>query len=102
MKSAYYVWVNGQFVGFTEDAKTNAEFDLTPYVKVGKNTLAVKVYRFSNGSYFECQDFWRLSGIERDVVVYSKPTLYKFQPLTTFMNSYAVTSINVGVMATKL
>ena len=75
VKSAYYVWVNGQFVGFTEDAKTNAEFDLTPYVKVGKNTLAVKVYRFSNGSYFECQDFWRLSGIERDVVVYSKPTL---------------------------
>ena len=75
VKSAYYVWVNGQFVGFTEDAKTNAEFDLTPYVKVGKNTLAVKVYRFSNGSYFECQDFWRLSGIERDVVLYSKPTL---------------------------
>ena len=75
VKSAYYVWVNGQFVGFTEDAKTNAEFDLTPYVKVGKNTLAVKVYRFSNGSYFECQDFWRLSGIERDVMVYSKPTL---------------------------
>ena len=75
VKSAYYVWVNGQFVGFTEDAKTNAEFDLTPYVKVGKNKLAVKVYRFSNGSYFECQDFWRLSGIERDVVVYSKPTL---------------------------
>ena len=75
VKSAYYVWVNGRFVGFTEDAKTNAEFDLTPYVKVGKNKLAMKVYRFSNGSYFECQDFWRISGIERDVVVYSKPTL---------------------------
>jgi beta-galactosidase len=75
VKSAYYVWVNGQFVGFTEDAKTNAEFDITPYVKVGKNTLAVKVYRFSNGSYFECQDFWRLSGIERDVTLYSKPAL---------------------------
>ena len=75
VKSAYYVWVNGQFMGYTEDAKTNAEFDLTPFVKVGKNTLAVKVYRFSNGSYFECQDFWRLSGIERDVMLYSKPTL---------------------------
>ena len=75
VKSAYFVWVNGQFVGFTEDAKTNAEFDLTPYVKVGKNMLAVKVYRFSNGSYFECQDFWRLSGIERDVMLYSKPML---------------------------
>ena len=76
VKSAYYVWVNGRFVGYTEDAKTNAEFDLTPYVKVGKNTLAVKVYRFSNGSYFECQDFWRLSGIERDVMLYSKPTVH--------------------------
>ena len=75
VKSAYYVWVNGQFVGYTEDAKTNAEFDLTPHIKVGKNTLAVKVYRFSNGSYFECQDFWRISGIERDVVLYSKPAL---------------------------
>ena len=75
VKSAYYVWVNGQFVGFTEDAKTNADFDLTPYVKVGKNKLAMKVYRFSNGSYFECQDFWRISGIERDVMLYSKPVL---------------------------
>ena len=75
VKSAYYVWVNGQFVGYSEDAKTNAEFDLTPYVKVGKNSLAVKVYRFSNGSYFECQDFWRISGIERDVMLYSKPAL---------------------------
>ena len=73
VKSAYYLWINGQFVGFTEDAKTNAEFDLTPYVQTGMNRLAMKVYRFSNGSYFECQDFWRLSGIERDVILYSKP-----------------------------
>ena len=75
VKSAYYLWVNGQFVGFTEDAKTNAEFDITPYVNMGVNKLAMKVFRFSNGSYFECQDFWRLSGIERDVMLYSKPTL---------------------------
>ena len=75
VKSAYFVWVNGQFVGYTEDAKTNSDFDITPFVKVGKNTLAVKVYRFSNGSYFECQDFWRISGIERDVVLFSKPRL---------------------------
>ena len=73
VKSAYYLWVNGQFVGFTEDAKTNADFDITGFVKPGKNKLAMKVYRFSNGSYFECQDFWRISGIERDVVLYSKP-----------------------------
>jgi beta-galactosidase len=72
VKSAYYLWINGQFVGYTEDAKTNAEFDITPYVHQGVNKLAMKVYRFSNGSYFECQDFWRLSGIERDVVLYAK------------------------------
>ena len=73
VKSAYYLWINGQFVGFTEDAKTNSDFDITEYVQPGTNKLAMKVYRFSNGSYFECQDFWRLSGIERDVMLYSKP-----------------------------
>lgn len=78
VKSAYYVWINGQFVGFTEDAKTNSDFDVTPFCHTGKNKLAVKCFRFSNGSYFECQDFWRLSGIERDVVVYAKPALNVF------------------------
>lgn len=78
VKSAYFVWVNGQFVGYTEDAKTNSDFDITKYCQVGKNKLAVKCYRFSNGSYFECQDFWRLSGIERDVVVYAKPSVNVF------------------------
>ncbi|MCR5645838.1 MAG: DUF4981 domain-containing protein [Bacteroidales bacterium] len=78
VKSAYYLWINGQFVGYTEDAKTNSEFDITPYVHKGTNKLAMKVFRFSNGSYFECQDFWRLSGIERDVVLYSKPILNVF------------------------
>ena len=73
VKSAYYLWINGQFVGYTEDAKTNSEFDITPYVHPGINKLAMKVFRFSNGSYFECQDFWRISGIERDVLLYSKP-----------------------------
>ena len=73
VKSAYYLWVNGQFVGYAEDAKTNSDFDITDFVHPGSNKLAMKVYRFSNGSYFECQDFWRLSGIERDVMLYSKP-----------------------------
>ena len=78
VKSAYYLWINGQFVGYTEDAKTNSEFDITSYVHKGTNRLAMKVYRFSNGSYFECQDFWRLSGIERDVTIYSKPQVNVF------------------------
>ena len=76
VKSAYYLWVNGQFVGFTEDAKTNSEFNITDFVHPGTNRLAMKVYRFSNGSYFECQDFWRLSGIERDVTLYSTPGFF--------------------------
>lgn len=73
VKSAYYLWINGQFVGYTEDSKTNSDFDITDYVHPGSNKIALKVYRFSNGSYFECQDFWRLSGVERDIVLYSKP-----------------------------
>ena len=78
VKSAFFLWINGQFVGYTEDAKTNSEFDITGFVHQGTNKLAMKVYRFSNGSYFECQDFWRLSGIERDVILYSKPEVNVF------------------------
>ena len=73
VKSAFYLWINGNFVGYSEDSKTPAEFDITPYLKDGENTLAVEAYRFSDGSYLECQDYWRMSGITRDVFVYSKP-----------------------------
>ena len=76
VKSAFYLWINGHFVGYSEDSKTTAEFDVTPYVKPGStNLLAVKAYRFSDGSYLEAQDFWRMSGITRDVALYSKPKL---------------------------
>lgn len=75
VKSAFNLWINGCFVGYTEDAKTNSDFDITPYVREGSNSLALQCYRFSNGSYFECQDFWRLSGITRDVFIYSKPAV---------------------------
>jgi beta-galactosidase len=74
VKSAVYVWVNGQKVGYSEDSKLEAEFDITPFVKTkNENTLALEVYRFSDGSYLECQDMWRISGIERDVYLYSTP-----------------------------
>lgn len=73
VKSAMYLWINGQKVGYSQDSKTPAEFDITPYIKKGVNTLALEVYRFSDGSYLECQDFWRISGIERDVYLYSTP-----------------------------
>ncbi len=73
VNSAMYLWVNGREVGYSEDSKTPAEFDLTDYVRPGENLLAVEVYRYSDGSYLECQDFWRISGIERDVYLYSTP-----------------------------
>ena len=76
VKSAMYLWINGEFVGYSEDSKTPAEFDITPYIICGTtNKLALEVYRLSDGSYLEAQDFWRMSGITRDVVLYAKPKL---------------------------
>ena len=69
--SAMYIWINGEKVGYTQNTKSPAEFDITKYVKPGKNLVAVEVYRWSDGSYLEDQDFWRLSGIDRDVYLYS-------------------------------
>ena len=71
--SAFYVWVNGQKVGYSEDSRSPAEFDVTPYLQSGENDLAVEVYRFPDGSYLEDQDMWRLSGIYRDVYLFSLP-----------------------------
>ncbi|MDI6698787.1 MAG: glycoside hydrolase family 2 TIM barrel-domain containing protein [Candidatus Saccharicenans sp.] len=73
VKSAFYLWVNGQKVGYSQDSKTPAEFRITPYLKSGDNLLALEVYRWSDGSYLECQDFWRISGIEREVYLYAAP-----------------------------
>lgn len=66
-----YVWVNGQKVGYVQNTKGPAEFDITEYVKPGENKIACEVYRWTDGSYLEDQDFWRLSGLERDVYLYS-------------------------------
>ena len=65
--SAYDFWVNGHYAGYAEDSRLPSEFAITKLLKPGKNTIAVKVYRFSTGSYLECQDVWRMSGIYRDV-----------------------------------
>lgn len=90
VKSSFYVWVNGKKVGYSQDSKMQAEFDITPYVNIGKNTLAVEVYRFSIGSYLECQDFWRLAGIKRDVWIYSTPKTYikDFSVKSTLTDDY--------------
>ena len=69
--SAFYVWVNGKKVGYSQGSRTSAIFDITDYLQPGDNTLAVEVYRYSDGSYLEDQDMWRLSGIFRDVFLWS-------------------------------
>ncbi len=76
VRSAFYVWVNGKRVGFSKGSKNPAEFDLTSHIKEGRNILAVQVFRWCDGSYLEGQDTWRLSGIERDVYLFSYPKVY--------------------------
>ncbi|OCT12326.1 beta-galactosidase [Paenibacillus pectinilyticus] len=76
VESAFYVWVNGDLVGFSQDSFTPADFDITPYLIEGENKLAVEVYRWSDASWLEDQDFWRLSGIFRDVYLYTTPVAH--------------------------
>jgi len=71
VRSAFYLWINGEKVGYSEGSKTEAEFKINKYLKEGSNTLALEVYRWSDASYIEDQDFWRLSGIERDIWLYA-------------------------------
>ncbi len=73
--SAMYIWVNGEKVGYSQVTKSPAEFNITPYLKTGENMLAIEVYRWSDGSYIEDQDFWRLSGFDRDVCLYTTDQL---------------------------
>ncbi|MFW6123635.1 MAG: glycoside hydrolase family 2 TIM barrel-domain containing protein [Acidobacteriota bacterium] len=72
VSSAMYVWINGQKAGYNEGSKTPAEFRITPYIREGKNSVSVEVYRWCDGSYLEDQDFWRLSGIQRDVYLLAR------------------------------
>jgi beta-galactosidase/beta-glucuronidase len=76
VQSAFYIWVNGKKVGYSQGSMTPAEFNLTDYIGEGENQIAVQVFRWSDGSYLEDQDFWRLSGIYRDVYLYSTPRLH--------------------------
>lgn len=76
VESAFYVWLNGEFVGYSEDSFTPSEFLITPYLKEKNNKLAVEVYKVSSGSWLEDQDFWRFSGIFRDVYLYAVPKVH--------------------------
>ena len=75
VKSGFVLYLNGRQVGYSEDSKNPAEFNLTPYLRDGENVLAMEVHRWSSGSYYECQDFWRISGIERDVYLTARPAV---------------------------
>lgn len=90
VSGAMYVWLNGEMVGYNEGSKTPAEFKITDLVKAGKNSLAVQVLRWSDASYMEDQDFWRLTGIERDVYLYSseKVTLRDFRVTSDLENNF--------------
>jgi beta-galactosidase len=76
VSSAFYVWINEELVGYSQDSKTPAEFNITPFIKTGNNSIAVEVYRWCDGSYLEDQDFWRMSGIQRTVFLHARPTTY--------------------------
>lgn len=91
VKSAFYIWVNGKMAGYSEGSKLPSEFNITSLVEPGKtNTVALEVYRWSDGSYLECQDFWRMSGIEREVAIYSQPKtrIRDFEVVSTLNDTY--------------
>ena len=71
--SAFYVWLNGQYVGYSQGSMEPSEFNVTPFLRTGKNDIAIEVYKYSDGSYLEDQDFWRFGGIHRDVLLYTTP-----------------------------
>lgn len=73
VSSAFYLWVNGEYVGYSQGSRLPAEFDISSFLKAGKNKLAVKVYRWCDGSYLEDQDHWRMSGIHREVFLMARP-----------------------------
>lgn len=75
VNSAMYLWINNHYAGYSEDSKTPAVFNITPYLKKGQNSVSVQVYRWCDGSYLEDQDFFRLSGIERDVYLFATPRI---------------------------
>ncbi len=99
--SAIVVWVNGQYAGYSQGANTDAEFDVTNYVRKGENNVSLRVYRWSDGSYLEGQDMWHLAGIHRDVYLVSTPRTFVFDHyITSSLNAaskYTEGSLNVAL-----
>lgn len=99
VESAFYLWINGKKVGYSQGSRLAAEFNITKFLKPGENSLAVEVYRWSDGSYLECQDFWRLSGIYRDVYLEALPKvrIRDFEIKTDLDTNYVNADLNVTV-----
>ncbi|WP_249306123.1 glycoside hydrolase family 2 TIM barrel-domain containing protein [Lederbergia citrea] len=95
--SAFHVWINGKFVGYSTGSRVPAEFDVTPFLREGKNTISVRVYQWSATTYIEDQDMWWLSGIFRDVYLVAKPKVHVFDFFvkTTFDASYTDANLDV-------
>ncbi len=98
--SAFHIWVNGQEIGFSTDSRLPAEFDLTPHLRAGTNTLAVRVLRVAASTYLEDQDYWQMSGIQRDVYLIAKPRthLRDFSVGTTFDRAYRNATLDLHVL----
>lgn len=101
VEACFYLWINGEFVGYSEDSFSPSEFDITNYVKIGKNSISVQVFRWCDGSFLEDQDFIRLSGIFRDVFLYKTPEVHvrDFEVMTyldeNYLNSKLVLNFNL-------
>ncbi|MBR8535887.1 DUF4981 domain-containing protein [Carboxylicivirga sediminis] len=97
VKSAFYLWINGHKVGYSQGSMTPAVFDITKYVHKGQNSISVEVYRWSDGSYLEDQDMWRLSGIFRDVKIISRPNVYirDIQVTTKLEDNYTKATLEI-------
>lgn len=103
VNSAFFVWINGHYVGYSQDSKLPSEFSVSDYLQKGENTISVEVYRYSDGSYLEDQDFWRLSGIERDVYLYKTPaqSVFDYTITSTLDSSYTNGLFAMKLLASK-
>jgi beta-galactosidase len=101
---AFHVWVNGEPVGYSQDSRLSAEFRITPWLRPDRNTLAVRVLRYSSGTYLEDQDYWQLSGIQREVYLYSKPAahLRDFTVRTVFDAAYTNATLHAVAYLSNL
>lgn len=99
VESAFYLWINGNYIGYSEDSFTPSEFDISPFIKDGENTVAVEVHKWCSGSWLEDQDFWRFSGIFRDVYLYTKP---KVHVNDIFIKTLLNDSFSTAYIKTKL